>query len=505
MELELATPFQVMTGAVHGVEAIPITIEATLHADDEKPRILGLVDAGVRESFHRVLGAFAAQDLPYPRGCPTLNFTPARHRKSGSGFDLPMALALAGAAGTVPRAQVQQLAAYGELELTGRVQPVPGALAIAIAVRARGVTRMLVAPADAPRVALVPGLAALPVRDLAEALAHLTGKCPIAPSAPDPGLARADTPTADLADVRGHETPKRALLVAAAGGHNLLLVGPPGSGKTALAQRIGGLLPRLDRGEALEILRIHTSQSQLRPAPLGRPLRAPHHTSSTASLLGGGSEPRPGEVTLAHHGVLFLDELAEFRREALEALRQPLEDGRVTIGRARAVVTMPAEFLLLAAMNPCPCGYLGHPTRPCVCTPPQRQRYLDRISGPLLDRLDLQVEVPALPPTTLRAPPDPQWSTAVLAERVAGAISRQRRRRRRNARLADRELELAVRPGETVLRLLDELLHQRRWSARTRVRLLRIARTLADLDDRDEVQAEDLLEAAELRSYAGRM
>ncbi|MHC4815071.1 MAG: YifB family Mg chelatase-like AAA ATPase [Planctomycetota bacterium] len=499
-------PVTIGSGVVHGVDSVPVAIEATLRGRTGPPKILGLVDTGIREAYHRILGAFVAQQLPSPRGTPTINFAPANLRKSGSGFDLPMALALAGAAGQFHHRQ--RLAAFGELSLRGEILPARGAVAVALALRDHGWPCLLTGPEDAAMAAMVPGLAVFAARTLGEALLWLRGK---APALPVPRMDRQPRPRLpDMADIRGHETPKTAVMVAAAGRHNLLMVGPPGSGKSALLRRLPALLPATSEAEALEILKVHTVHGVASPPLFGvRPIRAPHHTSSTVALLGGGADPRPGEVTLAHHGVLFLDELAEFRREALEGLRQPLEDGHITIGRARRVSTMPADFLLVGAMNPCPCGYRGHPRRACRCAPSQRQRYEARVSGPLLDRLDLQVEVPALDPSVLHQAPDTRWATAAMLDRVRLAIDRQQHRSRHgagsgalcNGRLSDEQLEQAVKPSHKLRGVLEDVLRVHRLSGRARVRLLRIARTLADLGDRETVTPEDLVEAARLRGY----
>ncbi len=494
-------------GLVVGVEARPITVEATARsASDGTPRLLGLVDTAVREAYHRVLHAFFALGLPSPRGVTTVNFSPASLRKHGSGFDLPLALALAGAGGLFPPERAHGLCAHGEVSLRGDLLPVRGIVSVAMMARAHQQRALLCSPADAMRCTGIDGLAVLGAPTLADAIYWIAGRRelqspPIA--APLPPLHHLD-----LADIRGHDTPKRALAVTAAGGHNLLFVGPPGSGKSALCRRLPGLLPEPGLEEWLQILQTHAAAGLPEP-PRCRPLRAPHHTSSCAGLLGGGAEVRPGEVTLAHCGVLFLDELPEFRRDALEGLRQPLEDGVVAVGRASGTVTMPALFALVAAMNPCPCGFLGHPSRPCTCTPPAVARYRSRLSGPLLDRLDLQVEVPALDPALLRGPRDRDAATAPWRERVARARSRQLQRNGDNgqppclnARLADQALERACGSRDAVADALEQVLRLHRAAGRARVRLLRVARTLADLDDRDQVAVQDVLEAAALRGFS---
>ena len=494
-------------GLVLGVDAVPVRVEATTrNAGDGTPRLLGLVDACVREAYHRVLQAFFALGLPQPRGVLTVNFAPAALRKHGSGFDLPLALALAGAGGLFAAERAKGLFAFGEVSLRGEILPARGAVSVALAARQCGASAMVCGPSDASACAIVDELPVHGATTLADAVFWLAGRR-------DLPIALASQPTAedatpDLADLRALDTQKRALAVAAAGAHNLLFTGPPGCGKSAMLRRLPGLLPPPQPAERLAILQVHAAAGLPFPAAGRRPLRAPHHTSSTVSLMGGGADVRPGEVTLAHHGVLFLDEVAEFRRDALEALRQPLEDGTVTVGRARHTVTMPAQFLLVAARNPCPCGYLGHRQRPCTCTPQAVARYRGRLSGPLLDRLDLQVEVPALLPHELRAPVEPQGTTAWWRERVAVARERQVRRQTSfgittpNARLADRQLERACAADDTTLRAVDDVLRLHHQSGRGRVRLLRLARTVADLDDRAAVTDGDVFEAAALRGFA---
>ncbi|MEE2888693.1 MAG: YifB family Mg chelatase-like AAA ATPase [Planctomycetota bacterium] len=490
-------PSRIGSGVLRGVDAVPVTVEVRIGGPQGTPKVLGLADNGVREALFRILGAFSSQDLPMPRGVPTISLTPATIPKSGSGFDLPMALALGSAGGivTIP----PSLAALGEVSLGGDILPTPGIVAVALAAREQGWTDLLTAPSTARIAALVPGIRAFGAGTLREAFDWIRGELKLAPAEPPPP--DRDELHPDLAEIRGHETPKRALMVAAAGRHNLLMVGPPGSGKSALAKRLPGILPPTSDTEALEILKIHTIHgSLLQPLGRRRPIRSPHHTSSVASLLGGGRDPRPGEVSLSQHGVLFLDELPEFRREVIEGLRQPLEDGHLSVGRVRQTVTMPADFLLVCTMNPCPCGYHGHGLRACTCSPAQRQRYRARVSGPMLDRLDLQVEVPNVAPETYTAPQDTAWSTEQIAQQVQVATERQQSRSAvPNARLREGDLEQAIGTAVDVHRTLETILRTYRLSGRSRVRLLRISRTLADLDDRDDVLSDDLLVAARLR------
>ena len=499
------------TGMVVGVDAESVTIEATARsATDGTPRILGLVDAAVREAYHRVLNAFFCLSLPPPRGVTTVNFAPAAVKKSGSGFDLPLAIALAGAAGAFAPTRTQGLCACGEVSLEGRILPARGAVSIALMARKKGLRTLLCSSHDAALCAGIDGIDVLAAETVADAILWVAGRRELKIGAPTTPPVRECY--LDLADIRGHDTPKRALAAAAAGGHNLLFAGPPGSGKSALCRRLPGLLPEPSPDERIAILQVHAAAGLRVPEHDMRPLRAPHHTSSTAALLGGGSDVRPGEVTLAHCGVLFLDELPEFRRDALEALRQPIEDGIVTIGRARGAVTMPAAFTLIAAMNPCPCGFAGHPSRPCTCTPLAAQRYRSRLSGPLLDRMDLQVEVPALDPKALRAPRDESMSSAALRERIVAARERQLHRNGRcggpavcNARLLDRQLERACALDDDAEDVLEKTLRLARAGGRARVRLLRVARTLADLDACERIGPEHVLDAASLRGFARAM
>jgi magnesium chelatase family protein len=501
---------EVGCGTVVGVEAMAILVQATVRGgSDGAPRILGSVDAVVREAYHRVLGAFVAQGLPSPRGAPLLNFAPAEVRKSGAGFDLPMALALAAAGGVLRADALRGVAAIGELTLDGRVRPVRGVVPIALALRERGFERLLAHPDDAHTAAFVEGLTVHGVESLWDAIQGLTSDCLPPTPAPDGlasvirGLVACATPL-DLADLRGHRTPKGALAVAAAGRHDLLFVGPPGSGKSALVRRLGDLLPVVSPAESVDVLKIRSIAGQdARLSASGRPFRAPHHSSSAASILGGGSDPRPGEVTLAQHGVLFLDELPEFRREVLEGLRQPLEERCVTIGRARGTVTMPADFLLAAAMNPCPCGHATDPRGRCRCTRAERSRYRSRISGPLLDRIDLRVDVPGLPPESFDDDGERPLSTGDLLPRVQSAVTAQRDRNPAgvpNGRLDGPPLEQAFGNRTDAREALLSILRHTRASGRGRVRLMRIARTIADLSGHEFVTPDDVRRASLLRS-----
>ena len=492
---------------VEGVDAVPVEVEATArHAGDGTPRLLGLVDTCVREAYHRVLQAFSALALPAPRGVTTVNFAPAALRKRGSGFDLPLALALAGTAGLFPRERARGLYAFGEVSLRGAILPARGAINVALAAREQRAYAMLCSPADAAACALVEDLPLRGAATLADAILWLAGQRELTTTKPAEDPTERTPSCPDLGEIRGQETPKLALQVAAAGRHNLLFSGPPGTGKSAMLRRLPGLLPPLTLEQRLAVLKVHAAAGLDIADDARRPLRAPHHTSSVQSILGGGATVRPGEVTLAHHGVLFLDELPEFRRDVLEAMRQPLEDGAVTVGRAQRTVTMPAQFLLTAARNPCPCGFLGHRHRPCTCTPAALARYRNRLSGPLLDRIDLQVEVPFVSATELRRQPDPNGDTAALRAPVLLAHERQLARNRDragravpNGQLTGDHLHRLARCTDAAWAALDELLHRHHQSPRSRLRLIRVARTLADLDDREIVEDHDVLRAGALR------
>lgn len=501
---------KIFTAAIVGLSTAPVEVEADLSSQLPGIFIVGLPDKAVEEARERVRSALKNTGLEFPRNKVTVNLAPADLKKEGSAYDLPIAIALLIASSQLHASTPLNTSLFlGELSLEGQLRPIPGVLAVARRAREQGFSTLYVPQANAAEGALVDGITIYGISNLMDLLGHLSGQKPLAPQPPTQ-LPNTTTITGnDLEDIKGQEQAKRALEIAAAGGHNILFSGPPGTGKTLLARALSTILPPLERSEILEVTEIYSVTGLLHPgevAKVDRPFRAPHHTASDIAMVGGGSNPRPGEISLAHRGVLFLDEIAEFSRPVLENLRQPLEGGQIVVSRASGSVAYPAKFILVAAMNPCPCGFAGDKEKACTCTPAMVWRYQRKLSGPLIDRFDLHVEVPRVPFDKLSGSEAAEGTEAVQ-KRVKEARKRQMERFSKYNFFTNAEMDLkglkefGNLPADAV-ELLRQAVNKFHLSARVYHRLIKVARTIADLAGQEKILLPHLAEALQYRPRA---
>lgn len=500
---------KIFSSAVTGVDAYLVEVEIDISPGLPFFTTVGLPEAAVRESKERVKAAISNSGYTFPDDRVTVNLAPANIRKEGTGFDLPIALGILAATKVITQKSISGYPVLGELSLDGRVKPVNGSLPMAIAARDAGCTGIIVPDDNKLEASVVSDIDVFPVKNLSQAVNFFSGVSSIKPEKTDIKSIFIENSSheTDFSEVMGQEYVKRAIEIAAAGGHNLIMIGPPGAGKTMIAKRISGILPPLTFDEAIETTKIYSVTGILEKGEAlitKRPFRSPHHTISDAGLIGGGHIPKPGEVSLAHNGVLFLDELSEFKKNVLEVMRQPLEDQKVTISRASSSITYPSSLMLIAAMNPCPCGYLADPKHECSCTHTQIQRYRTKISGPLLDRIDIHVEVPAVPYKELMSDADAE-SSVEIRKRVVRTRDIQTRRFSRtkifcNAQMSSRHIKKHCKIDKASSNLLETAIEKLGLSARAYNRILKIARTIADLEGKSDIQVDQISEAIQYRS-----